>query len=117
MRRTICILWMALWAIATMSGANPHVGNIYYHFYGDGTAVVTSKYEHDTYYNYQRNITKAVIPDTVYKESDTTKTNPYLVIAIDEYAFRDCSMLDSVIIPWSVTEIGANAFRGCTDLS
>lgn len=106
------MLWMALWAMSTICAQNPYVGNIYYLFNEDGTAVVTSKFPDEKYYNYQRKITKADIPDTVIYSN-----KPYVVIGIDDHAFINCSMLDTVIIPWTVTEIGANAFRGCSNLT
>ena len=38
------------------------------------------------------------------------------VACIDDYAFAGCSGLTSVMIPSSVTSIGARAFRGCSGL-
>ena len=116
MRRGIGILWMVLCAMSVMGGQNIHVGDLYYLFNNDGTAVVTSRFDNEGYYNYGNKIVHAEIPDTVYKESDTAKEHPYLVIAIDEHAFVDCDSLESVSIPWSVTEINPNAFKGRTRL-
>ncbi len=47
-------------------------------------------------------VTDVVIPDTVTK--------------INNYAFYNCTSLESVTIPNSVTSIGDYAFRGCTSL-
>ena len=58
---------------------------------------------------------------TKYAESDTvvvipSKINGVTVETIGNAAFRDSSVT-SVTIPASVTEIGANAFAGCTNLT
>ncbi len=47
------------------------------------------------------------IPDTI---------NGYPVIAIEENAFGDCTVLTGITIPSSVTSIGNFAFSGCTSL-
>lgn len=41
----------------------------------------------------------------------------YAVIAIDQYAFRDCDTFTTVVIPKSVTEIGYGAFHSCLRLT
>lgn len=40
----------------------------------------------------------------------------YGIRTIPTYAFRNCTGLTSVTIPWSVTEVKENAFLGCTSL-
>ena len=37
-------------------------------------------------------------------------------VRIDAFAFDDCHALDAIVIPGSVTSIGANAFMGCDSL-
>ena len=49
-----------------------------------------------------------VIPETY---------NGAKVVALDDYAFRQCTHISSVIIPNSVTSIGEMAFAHCYDLS
>ncbi|MGN0317881.1 MAG: leucine-rich repeat domain-containing protein [Lachnospira sp.] len=48
--------------------------------------------------------------------SEKTFTIPGSVTTIDDYAFRDCTNLESVTIPGSVTSIGYYGFRYCTNL-
>lgn len=42
---------------------------------------------------------------------------PSTVTSIDNYAFKDCDALSSVVIPYGVTLIGNNTFEGCTALT
>ena len=39
------------------------------------------------------------------------------MIAIGDWAFCDCSSLESIVIPEGVTSIGNSAFNGCSSLS
>ena len=52
------------------------------------------------------------------KELKIPKKSPNgeLVVEIKSNAFKDCQMLESVIIPSTVEQIGKNAFSGCTSL-
>jgi len=54
---------------------------------------------------------KFAIPQTV-----TNKSKTYTVIAIGESSFENNKNLTDVIIPSSVTSIGDNAFKGCSNL-
>ena len=51
------------------------------------------------------------IPATV-----TINGKEYSVTSIGDYAFSECSSLQSVTIPNSVTNIGGRAFQGCSNL-
>ncbi|MDR1592158.1 MAG: leucine-rich repeat protein [Prevotellaceae bacterium] len=62
-----------------------------------------------TYNDYSGTV---VIPDTVTNLGVT-----YVVTAIGEWAFAECSGLNSVTIPNSVTWIGSAAFRSCSGLT
>lgn len=53
-----------------------------------------------------------IIPEAVTYEGRTLS-----VVAICGFAFRGCSLLYSITIPNSVTEIGDYAFEGCTKLT
>ncbi len=44
-------------------------------------------------------------------------TIPESIISIGDYAFWDCTELDSITMPNSVTSIGTNAFFGCCGLT
>ena len=44
-------------------------------------------------------------------------TIPNSVMAIEDWAFADCSLMTSIVIPESVTSIGDKAFRGCIKLT
>ena len=65
----------------------------------DGTATIT---------DYYGEVTELVIPSTL---------DGYKVTEIGSYAFRDCSSLESITIPSSVTSIGDDAFCGCDKLT
>lgn len=45
------------------------------------------------------------------------KIDGYDIVSIGEEAFANCTSLQSVTIPASVTEIGSAAFYGCTALT
>ncbi len=83
------------------------VNGICYDYTSDNTVCVT--YKDESYNSYSGDI---VIPESVsYNGKD------YIVNAIDEKAFYNCSGLTSVIIPNTITIIGNNAFNGCSALT
>ena len=59
------------------------------------------------------------IGDSAFKgcSSLTRITIPYSVTNIDNYAFYGCSGLTGITIPFSVTSIGSQAFYGCSGLT
>ncbi len=57
-----------------------------------------------------------VIPETV-KLSTDNGTQTFTVTNIKEDSFADCQLLTSVEIPATVTFIGGNAFKGCSNLA
>lgn len=75
-------------------------------------AAATSKFYFDettgTITKYNGTDTVVVIPPTI---------NSWPVTKIGEDAFQDNTTITSVTIPASVTEIGSNAFAGCTNLT
>ncbi len=76
------------------------------------------------YYNiYANNKTAVVVSgDSIYKgdinipETIAFRNNKLSVVGIEE-AFEDCSLLQSIILPNSLTSIGNNAFSGCSALT
>lgn len=58
------------------------------------------------------NVTSVTIPEVVICENDE-----YQVVRVNSSAFRDCSNLQSITIPKSVTDIGDYAFSGCSGLT
>lgn len=80
---------------------------LYYEFTSDSTVCVSCV--DDNYFNYSSDV---VIPESVnYNGKD------YIVNAIDEKAFYNCSSLTSVTIPNTITTIGNYSFYGCSGLS
>ena len=53
-----------------------------------------------------------VIPETVTDQKRIT----YTVISIGNSAFKNCTILESIVIPESVVSIGESAFYGCSSL-
>ena len=86
---------------------------IYYNIISstDKTCEVTFRGSYSTYYSneYTGSI---VIPKT-----ETYNGTTYSVTCIGDYAFVDCTGLNSITIPNSVTSIGNYAFDGCTSLT
>ena len=83
------------------------VNGIYYAITGNSTVEVSCK--DSNYNNYSGDI---LIPNMI-----TYNSKNYNVTGIGNNAFRACSGLTSVVIPYTVTTIGNNAFYGCTGLT
>ncbi len=56
---------------------------------------------------------KVIVPEKV-KSADGEE---YIVTALGDYAFKNCSGLTSVTIPSSVTSLGDNCFENCSSLT
>ena len=55
--------------------------------------------------------------DVVLPESINYARKTYVLTSIGDYAFRDCSNITSIKIPFSVTSIGDGAFEDCRNLT
>lgn len=87
--------------------ADLEIDNLYYNFTSDSTVCVTYKIE-----NYNSYSGDFVIPESInYDGKD------YIVNAIDDKAFYNCSGLTSITIPNTITAIGSYAFYGCGGLT
>ncbi len=80
---------------------------LYYRKVEGGVKVV----KHNSYYSPDFYKTLE-IPNKVSYDNNTE----YFVVGIDDGAFWDCTALQSVTIPNTVTEIGQSAFRNCRNL-
>ena len=90
---------------------------IYYRVTSTEPATVAVSFRGETPTAYREYTTYIVIPAIV--TSPATATPPstnYLVTSIDANAFYDCTGLDSVLLPSSITFIDSLAFGGCTTL-
>ena len=85
---------------------------IYYVYNGNGTTVSVS-FRGSSYSEYSDEYNG----DIVIPESVTYNENTYSVTSIGASAFRSCSGLISVTIPNSVTSIGNYVFNGCSGLT
>ena len=87
-------------------GMRFEVDGIYYETTSESAVKVT--YRDENYNTYSGDV---VIPDSV-----SFMEHSFDVTAIDDHAFDDSDMLESVKISNSVTTIGMQAFQGCTSL-
>lgn len=78
------------------------IDGIYYNIYGNWAEVT---YKDNSYNSYSGDIT---IPSTLTHNGEQIN-----VTSIGKDAFRECNLLKSVIVPYSVTKIGWTAFYGC----
>ncbi len=94
-----------LFACATVLTAQVEIDGIGYTIYSDYDEFAEVR-------SAQEDIKHADIKDYI-----TYKGKEYKVETIGENAFRDCTSLISVSIPYSVLSIKASAFRDCTSLT
>ena len=99
---------------STMSAHDFMVDGIYYNIKSGGVNInygneVSVTYEETGYNSYTGDV---IIPAEV-----TFNATTYYVTEIGVSAFRDCTGLTSITIPYSVIAIGDEAFRGCTGLT
>lgn len=107
------ILFLLLATIPPMmaSAYDAQIDGIYYNFNKtEKIATVTYRSSESSYkqYDYSGAVN---IPATVVYSGET-----YSVTSIEDEAFYDCSGLTFIMIPSSVSNIGSNAFSGCTTL-
>lgn len=112
MKTKIFTLLLAVAAsVGTMFAEKVQIGDLYYNLDATNqTAQVTYPLEWNNY-NYN-GLTSANIPASV-----TYNSVSYSVTSIGADAFRECSGLTSVTIPNSVTSIGNYAFLECSGLT
>jgi len=84
-------------------------------FIVDGIEYIVLTEEENNYtvqvYGYNDSSKSVVIPETV-----TYNSNIYIVKEIGIEAFKDCTTLESVVMPDSITSTWYDVFRGCTSL-
>jgi hypothetical protein len=110
-RSKLFALALALIASLSIFASDDHSRFLCYTILTDSTIAITGQSEHITPPRYEYLPEDLVIPSTV-----TIQGKKYQVVAIDKWAFYWCHMLKSVVIPPTVTSIGANAFYSCGNL-
>lgn len=112
--KTLSILLVVLMSMAASMFSAQSVGQI---FEVDGIyyQITSSTKPYTVAVSYDGSIKytgSVTIPETVSYNGKV-----YSVTSIGAFAFRDCSSLTSVTIPNSVTSIGNNAFEVCSGLT
>ena len=109
--RKLFSIFVALLAATSLWAYDFQAGDLYYNIISSIDPYTVEVTRCSSYDNYS-GLTTATIPNAVTYNGTT-----YSVINIDEGAFSNCSSLTSVIIPHTVTKIGAEAFSNCFALS
>ena len=106
MRKLLCMLIMALFAITAKSAApvDVTVGPVTYRLYPSSLEC--------SVYSCEKSATEVEIAQSITHDDKT-----YSVTSIGNNAFIDCSPLTDITIPNSVTYIGDQAFYGCSSLT
>ena len=100
MKKLFTFLFALIVGVGTICASDTQVNGIYYNF-NKTTQTATVTYRGDSYDTYNKEYSGAVIiPSSVSYDGIT-----YSVTSIGEGAFEDCSLLTSVTIPNSVTNI------------
>ena len=90
------------------------VGGFFFNIVSESDREVSITHEHDdewaltNNYYYTYNI---IIPESVTYQDKT-----YTIVAIDDFTFFGCYLMQSIAIPNTVRSIGNYAFRGCTTI-
>lgn len=100
---------------ADFSAVAPSGQTIYYNIVAGGVQVVypaASSTPSSGWVGYTKPTGALTIPATVTNGGTT-----YAVVAVDKFAFYNCTGLTSVVVPEGVTAVRASAIRGCTALT
>ena len=112
MKRIFTFFLALVASVGTMFASNTNVNGIWYDF-DTSTKTASVTYQGSSWSSYSYDYSgEVVVPASV-----TYNSVPYSVTSIRTEAFRGCSGLTSVTIPNSVTSIGDRAFYGCIGLT
>jgi len=103
---TLLLLFLTLLRAAAYE-YDVEINNLKYTIDSNSNNAYVSGYKKNSYFNWN-----CVIPSSINAYGRTSK-----VVAIKDFAFKDCSNLSSITIPSSMKSISNNAFIGCSSLT